>query len=87
MGHLWKKFFRLFAVRYAGIYHDDRLCRRWAAWFIGNDDRLYGDEVFYHGGGDCLCGDKRQNRWRKTRFVQEKAMSEFILSLSHPNVK
>ena len=72
MGHLWKKFFRLFAVRCAGIYHDDR---------------LYGDEVFYHGGGDCLCGDKRQNRWRKTRFVQEKAMSEFILSLSHPNVK
>ena len=54
---------------------------------MGNDNRFYGDEVFYHGGGDRLCGDKRQNRWRKTRFVQEKAMSEFILSLSHPNVK
>ena len=57
MGHLWKKFFRLFAVRYAGIYHDDR---------------LYGDEVFYHGGGDCLCGDKRQIDGEKLALSKKK---------------
>jgi len=39
---------------------------------MGNDDRLYGDEVFYHGGGDCLCGDKRQIDGEKLAFPKKK---------------
>ncbi|MBT9637365.1 hypothetical protein [Parabacteroides merdae] len=46
-------------MRCAEIYRDDRLCCRELPWFMGNDDRLRGDEVPCYGDDDRLCGDKR----------------------------
>ncbi|MBX9109109.1 MULTISPECIES: hypothetical protein [Bacteroidales] len=39
---------------------------------MGNDNRFYGDDVFYHGGGDRLCGDKRQIDGEKLAFPKKK---------------